>query len=63
VHGQTADLEMQEGQHTRTIYALIKERHFSKAIEHLEPISEVVYCCTLPNHTEQCSMSRVTACD
>jgi hypothetical protein len=36
---------MREGQYTKTIYNLIKERQFSKAIENLEPIIQVLIFC------------------
>lgn len=32
---------MQDGEYTRTIYTAVKERHFSRAVELLEPIAEV----------------------
>ena len=32
---------MQDGEYTRTIYSAIKDKHFSRAIELLEPIAEV----------------------
>lgn len=40
---------MQEGQYTKTIYTLIKDKYYSKAVELLEPIAEVLTTCLLRN--------------